>query len=97
YRYVEEDYCELVASPDGYTGVIRIPAFVTRRQIPVVGVGNLAFYGCKGVLVDLPFYNHLYNFLNKINIKISFLYINNIGKRLYKKITYFNNSRCENV
>ena len=55
YRYVEEDYCELVASPDGYTGVIRIPAFVTRRQIPVVGVGSLAFYNCKGVTeVILP-------------------------------------------
>lgn len=47
YRYVEQDYCELVAAPDKYAGVIRIPAFVTERKLPVIGVGVQAFYECN--------------------------------------------------
>ena len=55
YRYIEQDYCELVAAPEKYTGVIRIPAFVTERQLPVVGVGIMAFYDCDGLTeVYLP-------------------------------------------
>ena len=55
YNYVEQDYCELVAGPEKYTGVIRIPARAGVRQTPVVGVGNVAFFRCDGLTeVDLP-------------------------------------------
>ena len=55
YNYVEQDYCELVAGPEKYTGVIRIPASAGARQTPVVGVGSLAFYRCDGLTeVYLP-------------------------------------------
>ena len=55
YRYVEENYCEVVKGLEHYSGVISIPAYVTERQIPVVGVGYLAFSGCKGLTeVYLP-------------------------------------------
>ena len=56
YRYVEQDYCELVAGPEQYTGVVRIPARVGVRQTAVVGVGNLAFYNCDG-LTEVVFPN----------------------------------------
>ena len=55
YNYVEQDYCELVAGPEKYTGVIRIPARAGVRQTPVVGVGSMAFYYCDGLTeVYLP-------------------------------------------
>jgi len=55
YRYVEQDYCELVAGPEQYKGVVRIPARVGVGQTAVVGVGNLAFYNCDGLTeVVLP-------------------------------------------
>lgn len=55
YNYVEQDYCELVAGPEKYTGVIRIPARAGVRQTPVVGVGSMAFYYCDGLTeVHLP-------------------------------------------
>lgn len=47
YRYVEDDYCEVVAGPGKYAGVIDIPAYVTEKSIPVVGVGFMAFYYCN--------------------------------------------------
>lgn len=55
YRYVEQDYCELVAGTSEYSGIIRIPSYVTERHIPVVGVGALAFKDCEVVTeVYLP-------------------------------------------
>ena len=29
YRYVEQDYCELVAGPVKYTGIVRVPSYVS--------------------------------------------------------------------
>ena len=47
YRQVDQDYCELVAGPEKYAGVVRIPSYVTERHTPVVGVGYMAFLGCN--------------------------------------------------
>lgn len=56
YRYMEQSYCELVAGPEKYTGIITIPPYVTEQQIPVIGVGFKAFYDCEGLTeVHLPF------------------------------------------
>jgi len=56
YRYVDQSYCEVVASPEKYTGVIDIPSHVTEQHIPVVGVGIYAFSFCDGLTeVHLPY------------------------------------------
>ena len=55
YRYVEQDYCELVAGPVKYTGIVRVPSYVSEQQLPVVGVGVFAFRDCVGLTeVYLP-------------------------------------------
>ena len=55
YRYVEQDFCELVAGPEKYKGVVSVPPFVTEQNIPVVGVGYRAFYECDNLTeVYLP-------------------------------------------
>jgi hypothetical protein len=55
YRYVEQDYCELVAGPEKYTGIIKVPPYVSEQHIPVVGVGVFAFRDCVGLTeVYLP-------------------------------------------
>ncbi len=73
YRYVEQSYCELVASPGKYTGVIRIPSHVTERRIPVVGVGFKAFYKCNGLTeVHLPYtmlYLESWSFYSSTNLQ----------------------------
>ena len=56
YRYVEQFYCELVAGPEKYTGIVTIPSYVTEHKIPVIGVGFKAFDHCDGLTeVHLPF------------------------------------------
>ena len=56
YRYVEQFYCELVAGPEKYTGIVTIPSYVTEQKIPVIGVGFKAFDHCDGLTeVHLPF------------------------------------------
>lgn len=47
YRYVEQDYCELVAGPGKYAGIVKVPSHVTEQQTPVVGVGLMAFRDCE--------------------------------------------------
>ena len=55
YRYVEQDYCELVAGPVKYTGIVRVPSYVSEQHLPVVGVGVFAFRDCVGLTeVYLP-------------------------------------------
>ena len=55
YRHIEQDYCELVAGPEKYTGIIKVPPYVSEQHIPVVGVGVFAFRDCAGLTeVYLP-------------------------------------------
>ncbi len=55
YNYVEQYYCELVAGPDKYTGIVRVPSYVGEEHLPVVGVGVYAFSQCSGLTeVYLP-------------------------------------------
>ena len=55
YRHIEQDYCELVAGPEKYTGIVKVPPYVSEQHIPVVGVGVFAFRDCVGLTeVYLP-------------------------------------------
>ena len=55
YHYIEDVFCELVAGPEKYSGVINIPEYVTENQIPVIGVGAGAFYYCDDLIeVHVP-------------------------------------------
>lgn len=55
YRNIEQGYCELVAGPEKYTGIIKVPPYVSKQHIPVVGIGVFAFRDCVGLTeVYLP-------------------------------------------